>query len=444
MTTQGTMIGNRGTLKQAMDAAREGTDGLFGMLIGDAFLERPVPERHRFVFYLGHLEAFDLNLLVTGAARRPAFHPRFDRLFAFGIDPIDGGLPDEPASAWPPVSEILAYRDRARRAVDEVIEEIDPPVDGFGGGRLAEVALEHRLMHAETLAYLMHALPHGMKRPPATAAPVASTKPGAAVTAAREVTIPAGTATLGLDLGKGRFGWDNEFVAHAVEVPSFAIDARNVTNREFLEFVASGGYERRDLWKAADREWRERGEIRHPFFWIRRSGAWRFRGMFEETPLPLDHPVLVSHAEAEAYARFAGGRLPTEAEFHRAAFGTPEGSERSFPWGEAPPGPEHGNFDFRWWETAPAGSFPEGAGAFGVHDLLGNGWEWTSTIFGPFDGFEPFPFYRGYSADFFDGRHYVLKGGSPRTAARLLRRSFRNWFQPHYRHAYTSFRLVRS
>jgi formylglycine-generating enzyme required for sulfatase activity len=164
--------------------------------------------------------------------------------------------------------------------------------------------------------------------------------------------------------------------------------------------------------------------------------------MFEEVPLPLNWPVYVGYAEATAYARWAGKSLPTEEQWHRAAYGTPDGSQRLYPWGNESPSPHLGNFDFHRWDPTPVNAFPRGTSAFGVTDLLGNGWEWTSTVFAPFPGFEPFPFYRGYSADFFDGKHFVMKGGSPRTAAPLLRSTFRNWFQAHYQYVYAGFRCV--
>jgi formylglycine-generating enzyme required for sulfatase activity len=157
----------------------------------------------------------------------------------------------------------------------------------------------------------------------------------------------------------------------------------------------------------------------------------------------LDWPVYVSQAEAAACARWAGKSLPTEAEWQRAAYGTLDGETISYPWGNEPADSGRGNFNFYGWDPVPVNSFPEGQSAFGVHDLLGNGWEWTSTVFGPFPGFEPFPFYRGYSADFFDGKHFVMKGGSARTAACMLRPAFRNWFQAHYQYAYAGFRCVR-
>ena len=165
--------------------------------------------------------------------------------------------------------------------------------------------------------------------------------------------------------------------------------------------------------------------------------------MFDEVPLPLDWPVAVSHAEASAYARWAGAKLPSEAEWHRAAYGTADGPERDYPWGCNAPEGTRGNFDFARWDPTPVNAFPGGNSAFGASDLLGNGWEWTRTPFAPFEGFEAFSFYRGYSADFFDGQHYAMKGGSPRTAASMLRRSFRNWFQPRYPYVYSAFRCVK-
>jgi formylglycine-generating enzyme required for sulfatase activity len=150
----------------------------------------------------------------------------------------------------------------------------------------------------------------------------------------------------------------------------------------------------------------------------------------------------VSHDEASAYARWKGKELPSEAQWHRAACGTPEGTERAYPWGADAPSSAHGNFDFQRWDPVAVGSYPAGNSAFGVADLVGNGWEWTRTPFEPFPGFQAFSFYPGYSANFFDGKHFVMKGGSSRTAACMLRRSFRNWFQPHYPYVYAKFRCA--
>ena len=309
--------------------------------------------------------------------------------------------------------------------------------DGFPLPTLLNVAVEHRLMHVETLAYMVHQLPLDMKMRPPNLLSLA----GAPIVH-RPVVISAGRVTLGQARSTEEFGWDNEYETHTVEVPSFEIDRYKVTNRQYLEFIAAGGYETRAFWTEDDWNWKATHGISHPLFWKKEGTQWLSRTMFDEVPLPLDWPVYVSHAEASAYARWAGKSLPTEAEWQRAAYGTLDGHVRPYPWGAKAPNANLGNFDFQRWDPTPVNAFPEGQSAFGVHDLVGNGWEWTSTVFGPFPGFEPFPFYRGYSADFFDGKHFVMKGGSARTAACMLRFTFRNWFQPHYQYVYAGFRCV--
>ena len=227
-----------------------------------------------------------------------------------------------------------------------------------------------------------------------------------------------------------------------MNVPRFRINKYMVTNAEFLRFLQDGGYEKPEYWSVEDWQWKEQSGIRHPAFWNQAGAGWTYRGMFEELPFPADWPVYASHAEAAAYARWSKQNLPTEAQWHRAAYGTPEGAEQQYPWGSTAPHAALGNFDFARWDPAPVNAYPANQSSFGVAGLLGNGWEWTSSIFAPFSGFQPFAFYPGYSANFFDNQHFVIKGGSARTGASLLRRSFRNWFQPHYQYVYAGFRCV--
>jgi formylglycine-generating enzyme required for sulfatase activity len=194
---------------------------------------------------------------------------------------------------------------------------------------------------------------------------------------------------------------------------------------DFLEFVQGGGYEDEKLWTEVGSQFIRASKIEAPPFWRHHDGEWLYDGLFESMPLPLEWPVYVSHIEALAFTRWCSCRLPSESEWHRA-----------FERAEAPK-PERDNFDFVAWNptqvSARNGEFLQ---------LAGNGWEWTGTPFRPFPGFKPFPFYPGYSADFFDGMHFVMKGASPRTAAALLRPSFRNWFQPLYPNIYATFRCV--
>ena len=440
LATQNGVALRQGLIERVGDARRR-SDALFGLVRADSLYERPIPERHRIIFYVGHLEAFDWNLLHETIFGLKSFHPEFDRLFAFGIDPVGGGLPSDQPSDWPSLDAVHDYINRIRAALDEKLAdralEHAQTRDGFSVDTLLNVAVEHRLMHVETLAYMLHQLALDKKVRQADPrnldnAPVVH----------RMVEVPAGVATLGLRRGAENFGWDNEYEAHTVDVSAFAIDQYKVPNRQYLEFMAAGGYETRRFWSNEDWDWRTTHGISHPVFWRKAADHWLYRTMFDEVPLPLDWPVYVSRAEASAYARWAGKSLPTEAEWHRAAYGAPDERERIYPWGSETPKARFGNFDFHCWDPTPVNTFPEGQSAFGVDDMLGNGWEWTSTVFAPFPGFEPFPFYRGYSADFFDGKHFVMKGGSARTAACMLRPTFRNWFQPHYQYVYAGFRCV--
>jgi ergothioneine biosynthesis protein EgtB len=445
MNASPTQLTNLDLLLSRLAESRLKTDELFRIVRTEFLCDRPIAERHRIVFYLGHLEAFDWNLIAGQALGMGPLHREFDRLFAFGIDPVSGGLPQDKPSDWPSLAEIDAYNLRVREKLDNILESHSP-----GSARdwqyprevILNAAVEHRLMHAETLAYMLHQLTPQKKLSPRDSRPVTSARPRVQLVS-RMIDIPAGTATQGIPRGGESFGWDNEFEEHSVEVPAFAIDSHKVTNEEFFKFVREGGYEDRRFWGDADWSWIKMHGINHPCFWFMRQGQWFYRAMFEELPLPADWPVYVSHAEAAAYARFVGKSLPTEAQFHRAVYGTPEGTERTYPWGNETPSAAHGNFNFQHWDPVAVGSYPAGRSAFGLEDALGNGWEWTSSTFAPLPGFEPFPFYRGYSADFFDQNHYVVKGGSPRTAACMFRRSFRNWFQPHYPYVYASFRCAR-
>jgi ergothioneine biosynthesis protein EgtB len=422
--------------------ARQQSDALFQIVRTGSLYERPIPERHRIIFYIGHLEAFDWNLLHDNVLGVKSFHAEFDRLFAFGIDPVGGGLPSDQPSDWPALDAVEEYVRKIRAALDEklgdaVLDSSARNRDGFSLETLLNVAVEHRLMHAETLAYMLHQLPLdkkiSQKSPSSPLAPALNP---------RMVEISAGVATVGLSRGSGTFGWDNEFERHEVKVPSFAIDQYKVTNQQFLDFISNGGYENHLFWSDNDWEWKIAHGISHPAFWRKSGNQWIYRTMFEEIPLPLDWPVYVSQAEATAYARWAGKSLPSEQEWHRAAYGTGSEGERTYPWGNEPPNSNLGNFDFDRWDPAPVNAFPAGRSAFDVDGMLGNGWEWTSSAFAPFPGFQPFPFYRGYSADFFDGKHFVMKGGSARTAACMLRPTFRNWFQAHYQYVYAGFRCV--
>jgi ergothioneine biosynthesis protein EgtB len=422
---------------------RRRTRALFDLLDESVYYQRPIPLRNPVVFYEGHLPAFSVNTFIKRALGGAGIDAHLEAIFARGIDPeneatsIARGNP-----AWPSRTEVHQYADAADRRIQEAISfaDLERPGDPMlDQARALWTILEHEEMHQETLGYIWHQVPYSCKRKPAGYRTETPSIPADTRARAR---IPGGVVTLGTDLRENAFAWDNECPAHRVHVDPFSIDVHKVTNAQFMEFVRAGGYGDRRWWRSEDWPWIESDAVTHPSFWERDGDRWLWRGMFERVPLPEGWPVYVTWAEAAAFARWRGLRLPTEAEYHRAAFGTSAGHERGFPWGDTMGTPVPGNFDFTRWDPEPVGARPEGGSAFGIQDLIGNGWEWTSTAFGPFEGFEPLPTYPEYSAGFFDGDHFVMKGASPLTARTLVRRGFRNWFRARYPYVYATFRCA--
>jgi len=393
------------------------------LLDPSVYYERPIALRNPIVFYEGHLPAFSFNTLVRKALGGPSIDAEFERLFERGIDPASAAEAGRLArNAWPERRRVQAFGAACDAAVLQTLAHADLE-DAAASvllerGQAAYTILEHEEMHHETLLYMLHHVALSKKRARGRISAYVERAP----LASGRVSIPAGYATLGAPRDAIAFGWDNEFEETHVSVRSFEIDVNDAINGDWLEFVREGGP--------------------LPPFWLERDGAYWLLGMFEEVPLPLTWPVYVTSAQARAYAAWRGARLPTEAEYHRAAFGTPSGEERAFPWGDELPTSKHGNFDFRRFDPEPVGTNPAGASAWGVQDLIGNGWEWTSTEFAPLPGFEPMASYPEYSADFFDGKHFVVKGASPVTNRNQVRRSFRNWYRAEYPYVYATFRPV--
>ena len=415
---------------------RARTRAMFDLLDEAAYYERPIALRNPIVFYEGHLPAFAVNALVKKGLGWPGIDDHLERIFARGIDPESEALAIARGNpAWPARATVIEYAAAADEAIERAIEAV---AERMGSARTdagnpllrnAEAVwaiLEHEEMHHETMAYMWHQLAYSMKTKPdtyVTSPPrLSSSRP-----MPDQADIPGGAVTLGTG-PEAAFAWDNERPPCVVSVDAFSIDVYNVTNADFMAFVDAGGYRDARWWRPADWQWLNAAAVTHPAFWQHDGGRWYWRGMFERVPLPEAWPVYVTWAEANAYARWRGMRLPTEGEFHRAACGVSIG---------------RANLDFARWDPEPVGAHRDSISRFGVHDLIGNGWEWTSTVFAPFPGFTPLPSYPEYSADFFDGEHFVLKGASPVTARSLTRPGFRNWFRPQYPYVYASFRCVR-
>lgn len=437
----------RAATLELFDAAREAD-----LHDSPGFGFRPV------IWHLAHIGVFEAYWLLQKVAGEESPDARYERIF----DPI--ATPREDSKSLPTRREMEDYLARVRVGVQRVLEKFDfasrDPL--LSNGYIFHLVLEHERQHQETLAYLLHLLDPAKKMRPAVAAASrdASTarisssietmnahSSGSVVVhssaPARDmINVPAGPFLMGAVWDT--FAYDNERPPHEIFVPSFEIARLPTTNEEYARFIAEGGYERREFWSAEGWTWREKESWTCPLYWCRAGDeSWSVRTMFESGALASLHPVTgISWYEAEAYARFAGRRLPTEAEWEKAASWDAEREhKRRFAWGDEEPSDSLCNFDSRLWGTSPVGSFPAGASAYGCLDMTGNVWEWTGDEFAAFRGFEPFP-YPEYSEVWFDGDHRVLKGGSWATRSTVLRTSFRNFFRRHFRIAFAGVRLA--
>jgi iron(II)-dependent oxidoreductase len=334
-----------------------------------------------------------------------------------------------------------------RRVFDEirarVLARLDRPDDApdhplLQDGYVYRMVLQHEYQHNETILQTLQ-LKQGRPYTPYARVDL----PGApsAGAAAGMVRFPGGVVQIGTDDRSAAY--DNERPRHAVEVAPFRIDVHPVTNGDYLRFMEAGGYTSGRHWSEAGREWLAESGVTAPRYWERRDGAWITRTMDRVAPVNPAHPVChVCWYEAEAYARWAGKRLPTEVEWETAASWDPAGPPRTYPWGDAAPTRRHANLDQLGFGTAPVGAYPDNVSPLGCRGMIGDVWEWTASDFGPWPGFESFP-YREYSEVFFGSEYKVLRGGSWATRPGAVRNSFRNWDYPIRRQIFSGFRCAR-
>jgi iron(II)-dependent oxidoreductase len=332
------------------------------------------------------------------------------------------------------------YLDAVREAALEALEEADLNGDDplLKSGFVYHMVLQHEYQHNETMLQTLQLMQGTGYRPEAQVELPSGNPPDEEM-----VHVPRGPFVMGTD--DRAWALDNERGAHEVEVPGFYLDKTPVTNRAYLEFVEDGGYERKDLWDPEGWEWVKEKKISAPKHWYQKEPHdwWTQRFGFDE-PLSMDAPVVhVSWYEADAYARWAGKRLPTEAEWEKAASWDPQTeTKRLYPWGDAPATPERTNLNQLAFKPAEVGAYPAGASAYGALGMIGDLWEWTASDFSAYPGFESFP-YREYSEIFFDDGYMVLRGGSWATRPGAIRNTFRNWDFPIRRQLFVGFRCAR-
>ncbi|HYH43019.1 MAG TPA: selenoneine synthase SenA [Burkholderiales bacterium] len=329
----------------------------------------------------------------------------------------------------PALDATLEYLAAVLERVRERLSQPDPELAYF-----AELCALHEEMHAEAFTYSRQTL--AMRAPPHAAAETAAR----AEACAGDAEIPGGELLLGAPRD-GRFVFDNEKWAHPVRVKPFRIARAAVDNRGFAQFVEDDGYARRELWSTEGWVWREGVSAGHPVYWQKADGLWCERRYDEVHPLALAEPVMhVNWHEADAYCRWSGRRLPSEAEWEFAAATAPgaELSKRRYPWGDESPDPGKANLFGSGNGPVPVGALPAGDSAWGCRQMIGNVWEWTADAFAPYPGFVADP-YAEYSEPWF-GDHKVLRGGSHATRAHLIRNTWRNFYTPDRSDVFAGFR----
>nr|WP_293150161.1 MULTISPECIES: SUMF1/EgtB/PvdO family nonheme iron enzyme [unclassified Microcoleus] len=450
----------REAIYQDLQQCRRGTFQLFADIDYNTFCRQAHPDFSPVGWHLGHIAyTEDLWLLQKCGGFKPVF-PEYHQLFAADI------LPKKQRVFLPTFPEVELYLDAVRKKVLDYLE-IAPIAQQE---RLWRFIIQHESQHCETVAFVLQMQEkeegssatsnvrdvadrrHQEQGSSATSnvrdvidrrnlekqglitnyqLPIPNyqfTIPDAPLPIANlEIEIPGGEFYMGSDAAETL---DNERSRHLCDLEAYAIDRYPVTCGQYRDFMTSGGYQNRDWWSAQGWEWQKVHLVDRPLYW-------------SENPAFNNHPVCgVSWYEAEAYCNFVGKRLPSEAEWEKAASWDPTtGTKLTYPWGEAQPNASLCNHGNHLANTSPVDAFPTGASPAGCCDMLGNVWEWTASTFDAYPGFESYP-YRGYSELYFDGEHRVLKGGSWATFPQAMRSTFRNWYYPGVRQIIAGFRCA--
>ncbi|MGJ3248652.1 MAG: ergothioneine biosynthesis protein EgtB [Elainellaceae cyanobacterium] len=421
-------------IKQWFQSCRSATLALFDDVDSASFCYQAHPDFSPVGWHLGHIVYTEALWILERCAGLSQPFPDYGRLFA------QDGLPKSERQNLPSFSEIYAYAQVVR---DQVFRYLAiAPIDRQE--KLWRFLLQHESQHGETIALVLQlqqwrrnrsagirdwSLDANLQLTSCFVTSSSDLSPRTPTPPSTMVFVPASPFTLGND---SLDALDNEHPCQTVDVDAVWIDRYPVTCADYRAFIEAGGYQTSEWWSEAGWSWLQQCPVSHPLYW-------------SDSPDWDTHPVCgVSWYEADAYARFVGKRLPTEAEWEKAARWNPQtGLSTTYPWGEALPTSQHCNHDHWIGHTTPVDAYPAGQSAVGCYDLLGNVWEWTSSTFQGYLGFKPYP-YAGYSQAYFDGQHKVLRGSSWTTRPWTLRSTFRNWYHPHVRQVLAGFRCARN
>ncbi|MDD2851819.1 MAG: 5-histidylcysteine sulfoxide synthase [Desulfuromonadaceae bacterium] len=394
--------------------------------------------RHPLIFYFGHTATFFINKLTIARVIEQRINPKYESMFAVGVDEMSWDDLDERHYDWPNRQQVKAYRDEVRELMGGVIRELplSLPITWESPWWAIMMGIEHQRIHLETSSVLIRQLPidQVVQLPYWEICREAGEPP-----TNRLLPVAGGKVVLGKARNHPLYGWDNEYGVHEAEVTGFKAAEYLVSNREFLAFVEAGGYGERQWWTEEGWQWREFRQAEYPLFWIRDGNNWQLRTMASLIDLPWNWPVEVNYLEAKAFCNWKSSitgqaiRLPTEDEWNRlrdlcAIQDQPY-------WQQTP-----GNINLEWWASScPIDRFK--AGDF--YDVLGNVWQWTETPIYPFHGFEIHPWYDDFSTPTFDTRHNLIKGGSWISTGNEATRDSRYAFRRHF-FQYAGFRYIES
>jgi iron(II)-dependent oxidoreductase len=425
------------TMAERLHEARARTFLLVAPLSDEELHTQHDPLMSPILWDLGHIAHFEelwltrnldgpIEFVEMPGLYNPFEHPRSTR----------GALPLPGLDQCRAIMDEIRGRVLARTATTD-LDDANPLLrDGY----VYRMVLQHEYQHNETILQTLQ-LKLGAPYAPVVRFDLPAAPPARA-SLGDMVRFPGGAVEIGTD--DRSEAYDNERPRHAAEVRPFFIDVNPVTNGDFLLFIAAGGYAKPEYWSDAGRRWLAESGAQAPKYWFSSEGRWMTRVMDRSGPVDPRHPVChVSWHEAEAFARFAGKRLPTEIEWEAAASWDPAmGRKRLFPWGDEPASRELANVDQLGFGTAPVGAYQRNVSPIGCYGMIGDVWEWTSSDFRPWPGFEAFP-YQEYSEVFFGDEYKVLRGGSWATRPGAVRNTFRNWDYPIRRQIFSGFRCAR-
>lgn len=402
-------------------------ESLFEILADDhAYYTKAINLRHPLIFYFGHTATFFVNKLLLTQMISERINPRFESIFAVGVDEMSWDDLDSANYEWPAVAEVKAYRDQVRQQVLQLIDHapLELPVTWSNPWWAILMGIEHERIHLETSSVLIrqHDLTRVKAHPEWRPCTISGAAPQNAL-----IDLPGGRVVLGKAPSDIFYGWDNEYGHHEADVPAFKASKYLVSNQEFLEFVAALGYKTDDYWNEEGLAWRNYAQAEHPCFWVKSADSWRLRLMTEEIAMPWDWPAEVNYHEAKAFCEWKKKhtgqpvRLPTEDEWYRLydSAGIAEVNEEKTP--------ANIHLD-HFASSCPVNYFAQGH----FYDVTGNVWQWTETPIYPFDGFDVHPIYDDFTTPTFDMRHNLIKGGSWISCGNEALRSARYAFRRHF------------